>query len=53
MDGDVARMRAMNITHIIFVVKPEGKGRHVKLGNRWNILKTGFRMSTVSNGGLV
>lgn len=53
MGGDVARMRTKNITYIIFVGKPEGTGRHVKLGNIWNILKTGFRMSTVSNGGLV
>jgi hypothetical protein len=53
MGGDVARMRTINITYIIFVGKPEGKGRHVKPGNRQNILKTGFRMSTGSNGGLV
>jgi hypothetical protein len=52
MGGDVERMRAKNITYIIFAGKPERK-RHVKLGNRWNIFKTGFRMSTVSNGGLV
>jgi hypothetical protein len=43
----------MNITYIIFVGKPEGKGRDVKPENRWNILKTGLRMSTGSNGGLV
>jgi len=53
MGGDVACTRGMNITYIVFVGEPEGKGRHVKPGNRWNIPKTGFRMSTGSYGGLV
>jgi hypothetical protein len=53
MDGDVARTTAMNITYIIFVGKPEGRRRHVKPGHNCNILKTGFRMSSGFNGGLV
>jgi hypothetical protein len=53
MGGGVACTRAINITYIVFVGKPEGEVRHVKPGNRWNISKTGFKMSTGSNGALV